>query len=143
MARTIEELPIFCKADDFWVAVNALLERPAFGKHRDLREQIAEANDSIPSNMREGFEQSTDDHFAKYLFTAKGSLAEVLNRLTTAHRKRCITADELQSCTAMGEELGKMLGGFIKYLAASGFKDRGRYQAKQAKQQGRKMKDSG
>ena len=138
MAQTIEELPIFHKADDFWVAVNALLERPASGKHRDLREQIAEANGSIPSNMREGFEQSTDDHFAKYLFTAKGSVGEVLVRLTTAHRNRCITADELKSCTAMGEELGKMLGGFIKYLAASGFKDRGRYKAKQTRESGEK-----
>jgi four helix bundle protein len=133
MAKTVEELPVFQKALEFCVAVNALLERPAFGKQRDLREEINDASDSITSNMREGFEQSTDDHFAKYLYTSKGSVGEVLDRMGTAHRKRCITAEELKSCRVMGEALGKMLGGFIKYLTVSGFKDRGRYKAKQAR----------
>ena len=130
MAKTIDELPVYQKALEFSAAISAILERPEWGKQRKLYEQIDDANDSIASNMAEGFEQSTDDHFAKYLYTAKGSVAEVLGRLAAAHRKKCITTQELQSCRTMGTELGKMLGGFIKYLAVSGFKDRGRYRAK-------------
>jgi four helix bundle protein len=127
MAKTIEELPIFQRATEFWSAVNALLDRPGFARNRKLREQITEANDSITANMREGFEQPTDDAFNRYLFIAKGSLGVVLARLATARRKRCITPEELASRTAMGEELGRMLGGFIKYLARSGFKNRDRH----------------
>ena len=136
MANTIEELPIYAKATEFCVAIDAILLRPAFGKYRKLWEQIAEANDSITSNMCEGFEQPTDDAFARYLYISKGSLREVCVRLRTAHRRRVITGEELRSYLATGEELGKMLGGFINYLARSGFKDRGRYQAKAKRNNG-------
>jgi four helix bundle protein len=135
MAKTVEELPIFKKATEFSVAVDAILERPAFGRNRKHREQIAEANESITANMREGFEQSTDDGFASYLYTAKGSLGEVLARLARAKRKRWLTAEELSAIDVQGEELGKMLGGFIKYLARSGFKNRGRHTARQLRKQ--------
>lgn len=92
--------------------------------------------------MREGFEQSTDDNFGKYLYIAKGSLGEVLARLATAHQKRCITAAELRSITELGEELGRMLGGFIKYLARSGFKNRGRHKMRDSKIRDSRIKDS-
>jgi four helix bundle protein len=130
MANTIEELPIFAKATEFCVAIDAILVRTAFGKYRKLWEQISEANDSITANMCEGFEQPTDDAFARYLYISKGSLREVLTRLRTAHRRRLITTEELRFHLARGDELGKMLGGFINYLARSGFKDRGRHKAK-------------
>jgi four helix bundle protein len=138
MAKTIEELPIFQRAREFCVAVTALLDRPGFHRNRDLRDQISKAADSITANMREGFEQPTDDAFNKYLFISKGSLGEVLARLATACGKRIITAEELESHTATGEALGKMLGGFIKYLARSDFKDRGRHKIKDSR-----IKDSG
>jgi four helix bundle protein len=78
--------------------------------------------------MREGFEQSTEIGFAKFLYHSKGSLAEVLARLHRAHSKKYISSDELKAMVAIGEELGRMLGGFIRYLARSEFKDRGRHQ---------------
>jgi four helix bundle protein len=83
--------------------------------------------------MREGFEQPTDDAFNKYLFVSKASLGEVLARLAASHEKRYITSDELQSHTATGQALGRMLGGFIKYLARSAFKDRGRHRIRDSK----------
>ena len=74
MARKLEELPVYPKAKAFCVAVSAIIARPVFSKNRKLQGQIAEANESILSNMAEGFEQSTDAHLAKYLYTAKGSV---------------------------------------------------------------------
>ena len=73
----------------------------------------------------EGFEQGTDRAFANFLTHSKGSLAEVLTRLKQAYFKNYITEAELQAHLAAGEELGRMLGGFIKYLRRSGFRDRG------------------
>ena len=125
MAHKIDDLPIFPKVVEFWSAVNALLDKPGLRNDRDLHDQISRANNSIPSNMVEGFEQSTDRAFANFLTYSKGSLAEVLVRLKQAYFKRHITADELESRLAAGEELGKMLGGFIKYLRRCGWRDRG------------------
>jgi four helix bundle protein len=76
--------------------------------------------------MVEGFEQGTDRAFAHFLTYSKGSIAEVLKRLRKAYYRCYIDADELNARIAQGEELGKMLGGFIKYLQECDFKDRGR-----------------
>jgi four helix bundle protein len=125
MAHKLEELPIYVKGVEFWKAVNALLDRPRLRNDRDLHGQSSRANDSIPSNMVEGFEQSTDRAFAKFLTYSKRSVAEVRKRLKPAYFKKYITADELASRLEAGEELGKMLGGFIKYLRRSDWGDRG------------------
>ncbi len=129
MARKLEELPIYKKAREFWGAVNAILERPRVRKDCDLYDQLSRASDSVPSNMVEGFEQGTDRAFANYLTYSKASLAEALKWLKKAYFKRYITQDELESRLAAGEELGKMLGGFIKYLRRSDFRDRGSHGA--------------
>ena len=98
MARKVDELPVFERVMTFWVAVSAIIERPQIRRNRKRYEQISEANDSIISNLREGFELTSDD--------------------------------EMAACDNMGDELGRMLGGFIKYLRRSGFKDRGSYRAR-------------
>jgi four helix bundle protein len=125
MAHKLEELPIYHKAVAFWSAVNALLETPRLRRNRKLHEQISEANDSITANMVEGFEQGTDRAFANFLSYSKGSLAEVLRRLKQARFKNLISEEQLAPFLGPGEELGKMLGGFIKYLRNCGWNDRG------------------
>jgi len=129
MAKKIEDLPIHSKVEAFWSAINAILDKPAVRKDSDLHDEISRANESIPSNMVEGFEQGTDRAFAHFLTYSKGSIAEVLKRLRKAYYRRYIDADELNARIAQGEELGKMLGGFIKYLQECDFKDRGHHRA--------------
>jgi hypothetical protein len=63
----------------------------------------------------------------KLEFISKGSVAEVVCRVKQAHLKRHITDEQLAHIVTLGEPLGKMMGGFIKYLYASGFTDRGRH----------------
>jgi four helix bundle protein len=133
MANTLEELPIYSKAQELWRAVSAILKSPRLIRNQSLWKQIDEANDSIVSNMEEGFEPPTDAAFANYLFTSKGSLKEVIARLRHAHLKNHITETDLQHCETIAKDLGPMLGGFIRYLYRSGFKDRGRYRLRQDK----------
>jgi four helix bundle protein len=139
MARKLEDLPIHSKVVAFWRAVNALLDKPRLRRDRSLHGQISRANDSIPSNMVEGFEQGTDRASANFLTYSKGSLAEVLKRLKQAYFKRYITSEELQPHLAAGEELAKMLGGFIKYLRRCDWKDRGSHDTPTSG--GRKVRD--
>src|SRR6476620_332586 len=130
MADKVDELPVFQKAMDFWSAVHAILQRPAVRRNRKLWQQISDANDSITANMREGFEQPSDDAFANFLRYAKASTAEVIARLHSMNARGQLTQQELQQRIEMADELGRMLGGFIKYLRLSGFKDRGTYRVK-------------
>ena len=136
MAHRLEDLPLFPKMIALCDAVDAILARPAWRKDRRLREQISDANDSITSNMYEGWEQPTDASFAIYVYRSKGSLAEVIARLKRGLRKRLVTQEELTPIEAMGEELGRIFGGFIKYLETSRFTDRGRHQARRDERAG-------
>jgi four helix bundle protein len=126
MAKRLEELPVYSKVRAFEDAVDAILERPVCGRNRKLRDQIDSATESVLANMSEGFEQSTDAHLAKYLYTSKGSVAEAVDHLRRACRRRWITKAEYAQFAAMGAEIGRMLGGWINYLARCDFKDRGR-----------------
>src|SRR6185436_19858418 len=132
MAKKLEELPVFQKAEEFCVAVTAILKRPELQRNRNLHKQIDEANDSIVANMREGFEMGSDASLAHYLTYAKGSLAEVRGRLRRASSKGYITKEEFKVQDDRGEEIAKMLGGWIKYLDRSDFKDRGRFLGRNA-----------
>jgi four helix bundle protein len=130
MAHKVEELPVFSFAE-FTVAVPEILARSTLRRNSKVYEQIVDANESILANMDEGFDQESDDAFAKFLYYSKGSLAEVMRRLRRAAAKGQVSRDELAKLDQKAEALGKMLGGFIKYLRRSGFKDRGRFRASQ------------
>ena len=87
MAKKVEELPVFGRAIKFWLAVNAIIERPQVRRNRRRYEQISEANDSITSHLREGFELPSDAAFANFVAYSKGSVGEVIMRLDSAHQK--------------------------------------------------------
>ncbi len=125
MAQKLEELFIWRKSIELWGAVNALLDRPGFSKNWDLHDQLTGAVDSVVANIPEGFEQSTDRAFAKYLYTAKGSAAEINAHLLIALKRGHIEQSQFDAACALSVELQKMLGGFIKYLIKSNRKDRG------------------
>jgi four helix bundle protein len=127
MANTLDELPLYIRVLEFWDAVTEILRAPRLRNDRRLCDQIERANDSIDANMKEGFEQPSDAAFSNFVFIAKASTAEVLARMKQARRKGYIDDDQLARVLGLGEPLGRMMGGFIKYLAASGFTDRGRH----------------
>jgi four helix bundle protein len=97
------------KAQDFWVAVDAILQRQAFSREHKPRDQIKTAIDSITANMSEAFEQPTDKAFANFLFTSKGSTADACTRLGQSRARRCISDDELAAFKKQGEEIAKCL----------------------------------
>ena len=140
MAKRVEDLPIYSKVEEFWTAINAILDLPAVRRDSDLHNEISRANESIGSNLVEGFEQRTDRAFAHYLTYSKGSIAEVLKRLRKAYFRRYITRQELDARIAQGEDLKQMLGGFIKYLEKSDWNDRGFHDASGER---KKSKDPG
>ncbi|MEO5895031.1 MAG: four helix bundle protein [Vicinamibacterales bacterium] len=127
MARTLEELPVYAKAVEFDGAVSAILVRPGIRKDWNLRRQIAEASGSVVANIEEGFQQGTDKAFARYLTISKGSVAEVVGHLRRACRRGHISQIDIAPIADMADALGKMLGGFIKYLHQCDWKDRGHH----------------
>ena len=124
MAEKIEDFLVWQKATAFWDGVEAVLNRSAFAKDFGLHDQVRDAVDSITSNIEEGFEQSTDRHFAKFLYTSKGSAAEVKGRLRLACKRKYIAEPEYQAFARQVHEIQRMLSGLITYLLRSDRKDR-------------------
>ena len=100
IAKTVEDLHLYQRARELVVAVTAILQRPAFERDLDLRDQIRREADSVVSNIAEGFAQPTDRPFAGYLFDAKGSNAEVRARLRLACDRRYLTTPKSPSAIA-------------------------------------------
>jgi len=72
MAHKVEELPVFQDGQRFCDAVTETLNGSRLRKNSKAYEQIQEANDSVLANMDEGFQQESDDGFARYLYYSKG-----------------------------------------------------------------------
>jgi four helix bundle protein len=127
MAKKLEELPLYGRVIEFAVAVSEILESPELRKDRNLRRQLSDATDSIAANIEEGFEQGSDRAFARYVTIAKGSLGEVIGHLKRAQRKGHLGATQVEGLVSKAHELGRMFGGFIKYLHRCDWRDRGRH----------------
>jgi len=89
-----------------------------------LRDQIDACADSLLSNLSEGFEQGTDRGFARYLYIARGSCAEVKAHMAVAQLRRHVTPEVADSLRKDAEQIGRMLTGLIDYLLQSDRKRR-------------------
>jgi four helix bundle protein len=129
MAKKVDDLLVYQKVLQFAAAINAILERPAVRKDWKTRGQMVDAADSMAANIEEGFQQGTDKAFAHYLTIAKGSAAELIGHFRRAATKKHVTEAELAPIVEQLEEIGRMLGGLIKYLYRCDYKDRGRFKS--------------
>jgi four helix bundle protein len=85
-----------------------------FNRDFGLRDQIRSAAVSIPSNIAEGDERSTNKEAVKFFYIAKGSLAELQTQLEIAYEIGYIGREVLDELEAACSSLGKMLGSLIK-----------------------------
>lgn len=90
-----------------------------------LRDQLGSASERVASSISEGFEQSTDRHFAQYLYRARGSSREIRTQLIVAKDRRHILDTERLHLSGKYEEIAKMLTGLIDHLETEDRKDRG------------------
>jgi four helix bundle protein len=115
-AKCVEDLQVYQKAVEASAHIADILERDGFERHLRLREQLGAATERVISSISEGFEMSTDKHFAQYCYRAKGSSREARSQLLVARQRRIITEKEQAAISAQYEEIAKMLTGLIKHL---------------------------
>jgi four helix bundle protein len=79
-----QDLKVWQRAKDLAVYLYRLTGRGVFSIDYSLRDQIRRAGVSIPSNIAEGDELSTDKQSIRHFYIAKGSCAEVLTQAIIA-----------------------------------------------------------
>lgn len=93
-----------------------------FNRDWSLREQMRKTAVSVPSNIAEGFERGGTGEFIQFLSIAKGSNGELITQLYIAYDIEYLSKEDYESLVQRAQMIGKMLGGFMKYLKTSGIK---------------------
>jgi four helix bundle protein len=100
----------------------AIQSDTAFSQDYALGNQIKRAAISIPSNIAEGFERSTNKELIHFLFIAKGSAGEVRTQLLLASDLNYLNKNELDTLIEKAKTISKMIQGMINYLQKSEMK---------------------
>jgi four helix bundle protein len=108
------ELKVWQKAKDLAVAIYRLTSVNPLAKDFGLRDQLRRSAVSIPSNIAEGDERDTNRDSVRFLYIAKGSLAEVRTQLEIAREVGLIHQSEHEQIEMECAEIGRMLGALIK-----------------------------
>ncbi len=82
-------------------------------KDYGLRDQMQRSAVSIPSNIAEGFELSTNRAFIRHLYISKGSAGELRTQIYIAIKQGYINDQKGVSLVDMTKKLGGMISNFI------------------------------
>jgi len=85
----------------------------------NLNQQLRRASVSIFANIAEGYGRFYYQDNVRFCYTARGSLEEVLSHLTFAHEMNFFSSELYKELTSEGDEIDKMLNGYISYLKKS------------------------
>jgi four helix bundle protein len=85
----------------------------------NLNQQLRRASLSISANIAGVYGRFYYQENVRFCYTARGSLEEVLSHLTFAHEMSFISGKLYKELATEGDEIDKMLNGYISYLKKS------------------------
>ncbi len=118
-AEGYRELRVWQRAKELAVTIYKLSSTGPLSRDFGLRDQIRRAAVSIPSNIAEGDERDTNKDSVRFLYIAKGSLAELRTQLEIARDIGALDAVSFGQLEATCAEIGRMLGSLIKARSKS------------------------
>ena len=124
-AKNLSDVIVYRKAIEAADEVSAFLQRSAFRKDFDLKDQLSRSSSRVAALIAEGFGQITDRQTADYYGRARGSAYETQTHLVTATGREYITEDEMLKTGGKYIEITKMLTPWINYLQRSNWRQRG------------------
>jgi four helix bundle protein len=106
-------LQVWQKSKDLAVHIYRITDEGLIRNDFGLRDQIRRSGVSIASNIAEGDERSTNKDSIRFLYMAKGSLAELLTQLQVANEVGYLTESQFKDVEANCCDIGRMLGRLI------------------------------
>ncbi len=116
----LKRLQVWVKAKDFGIRMykNVLPMLPA-DERWNLAQQIRRSSLSISANIAEGYGRFYYQDNVRFCYIARGSLAETLSHLVFAREVDFIPESLYKELETEGEEIERMLNGYIGYLKKS------------------------
>ena len=113
-----KELLVWQRSKNLAVAIYKLTSQGRLRSDFGLVDQMRRSAVSIPSNIAEGDERSTDRDSVRFFYISKGSLAELITQLITqleiAKDVGLVEGADVDGLEKESVEIGKMLGALIK-----------------------------
>jgi four helix bundle protein len=108
------ELTVWRRAKALAVSIYRQTNEGAFARDYGLRDQLRRAAVSVPSTITEGDERDTNKESVRFLYIARGSLAEVVTQVEIAFEVEYFTKDQRELLLSECDIIGRMLGSLIK-----------------------------
>ncbi len=116
----LKRLKVWIKAKDFALKIyDQVLPILPSEEKWNLGQQLRRASLSISANIAEGYGRFYYQDNVRFCYLARGSLEETLSHLVFAHESNFIDNELYRSFETEGEEIGKMLNGYIAFLKKS------------------------
>lgn len=116
MIKSFKDLEVWNLAIDFAVKIYSFTNTLPTEETYSLSSQLRRAAVSVPSNIAEGQKRGNPKEFKRFIFIAKGSLAELITQLTICNRIGYLSDEETQKAINQCEVLDMKLHNLIKSL---------------------------
>ena len=107
-------LVVWQKGKTLATDIYKITNRESIRRDFSLIDQMRRSAVSVPSNIAEGDERSSDKDSTRFFYIAKGSLAELATQLEIARDVGYLKTEETEPLINRCVELGKMLGALIR-----------------------------
>ncbi len=116
----LKRLKVWARTKDFALKIykEVLPLMPAEEKWA-LKQQLRRSSVSISSNIAEGYGRYNYQDNVRFCYIARGSLEEALSQIVFCHEVGYLSKPLYLELEKEGEELGRMLNGYIAYLKKS------------------------
>jgi len=116
----LNKLQVWQRAKDFAVFIHReILPSLPIEEKWGLRSQLSRSSQSIAANLAEGYGRFYYQDNVRFCYIARGSLEETLSHLIFALEVEHITREQFEICKDKGENLTKLINGYIRYLKQS------------------------
>ena len=116
----LKRLQVWVRAKDFALAIyKRVLPLLPVEEKWNLNQQIRRSSLSVSANLAEGYGRFYYQDNVRFRYNARGSLEETLSHLVFAFETGFISEELYKELEREGEEIDKMLNGYIGYLKKS------------------------
>jgi len=116
----LKRLQVWVKAKDFGIRVyKKVLPLLPADERWNLAQQLRRSSLSVSANIAEGYGRFYYQDNVRFCYIARGSLAETLSHLVFAFEVDFVPEALYKELEAEGEEIERMLNGYIGYLKKS------------------------
>jgi four helix bundle protein len=116
----LQKLDVWRRAKDFALRIyrDVLPLLPPEEKW-NLSSQLRRSCSSISANIAEGYGRFYYQENVRFCYTARGSLEETLSHLIFSFEAKYLPEPLFKELSTEGDEIGRMLNGYITYLKRS------------------------